>query len=319
MPEQSNEDEPKVLLISTIVSLITGCVGVTFSLISDSDAILLDGLFNLAYFAAGLVTIKIARLVQRGDDEHFPYGYAYFESLINGFKGLLVLGVSLMALVGAVDALLSGGRVVSAGPGIVYGVLASAACWSMAWVAHRGARRIGSPLVKADAENWLVNGAISSAVLMAFVGIWLIRDTGLAWLAPYVDPVLVVVVVMVSISVPVRMARQALMELLNRAPPAELVTHVRSRVADGLRELPVKELFVRVLQPGRTRMVLAHVVLPPDFQVGKLTRLDEQRAGVLEALRADYPVVVLDMIFTADSFWGAPMNGAAQSKLPSTT
>jgi len=38
---------------------------------------MLDGLFNLAYFAAGLFTLKVAALVQQGDDGRFPLGYAF--------------------------------------------------------------------------------------------------------------------------------------------------------------------------------------------------------------------------------------------------
>lgn len=306
MNDTVQSKERAVLIISAGGCLAIGSAAIVFWWISDSQAILLDGLFNLTYFLTGTFTLKVAELVRRSDDERFPYGYGFFEPLINGIKGVLVLGISLMALFGAVDALLSGGRQIGAGAAIGYGVFATIACVSMAIVTHRGAGRSGSPLVKADADNWYVNGAISSAVLIAFLGILLIQGTDLEFITPYVDPSVVLLVVLISISVPIRMAWQAIMELLNRAPPPDIVTQVRNVVANHTADLPVQELFVRVVQPGRTRMVLAHVVLPADFEVEILPKLDAIRLRTLQALRAEYPAVFLDMLFTADRQWGAP-------------
>ncbi len=306
MNESSAKSEQRYLLISTCGNVVIGCVGVVFSFIASSQAILLDGLFNLTYFVAGLFTLKVARLINQGDDQDFPLGYAYFEPLINGLKGVLVLGVTAMALVGAVEALLAGGRTIAAGPAIGYGVFASVACWILAFVIRRGARRTGSPLIAADAENWLVNGAISSAVLLAFVGIALIEGTALESFAPYVDPALVLLVALVSISVPVRMAWQALMELLNRAPRRETVDRVREIVNTCTSDLPVQRLFVRVIQPGRTRIVVAHVVLPEDFRVDGLAELDAVQAKTLNRLIEEHPETSVDLVFTADPSRGAP-------------
>jgi len=102
MNENTIRTERKVLLVSAAGNMVIGIAGILFAIFSHSQAILLDGLFNLTYFASGLFTLKVAKMVLRGDDERFPMGYAFFEPLINGIKGVLVLGVSIMALTGAV-------------------------------------------------------------------------------------------------------------------------------------------------------------------------------------------------------------------------
>ncbi len=313
MNDQHERAERKVLWVSAAGNLVIGCVGLIFSIISSSQAILLDGLFNLTYLATGLFTLKVARLVFKGDDERFPFGYAYFEPLVNGLKGVLVLGVSLMALVDALQTLLTGGRSISAGAAIAYGVFAASTCWLLALITRRGAKRTVSPLVQADAENWLVNGAVSVAVLLAFISIVFLKGSTLDYLVPYVDPFLVITVVLLFISIPVRMAWQALMELLNRTPPAEILQQVQEAVKACTKHLPVQQLYVRVIQPGRTRMVLAHVVLPSDFQVGGLESLDALRARTLEVLQQAHLATILDMVFTADPNWGAPFSLGAEA------
>jgi cation diffusion facilitator family transporter len=300
--------ERQCLVISALGNLLIGAVGLIFAAITLSQAILLDGFFNLIYFGTALFAIKVAGLVQRGDDERFPAGYAFFEPLVNGLKGVLVLGVTVMAVAGAVEALLAGGRNIAAGAAIGYGLFAAVVCWSLALATRRGAKRSGSPLVRADAENWLVNGAISSAVLLAFVGIPLIKGTSLAFVAPYVDPSLVLVVALISISVPVRMAWQALMELLNRAPAPVIVQEVRQIIETCTADLEAKELFVRVLQPGRVRMVMAHVVLPGDAEPRRLESLDALRETTLRRLQEAHLATFLDMVFTTDRKWGAPVS-----------
>ena len=77
-PENNDMTERSGLLISAGGNVTIGIVGVMIALVSDSQAILLDGLFNLTYFLMGIVAIKVAGLVQRGDDERFPAGYAFF-------------------------------------------------------------------------------------------------------------------------------------------------------------------------------------------------------------------------------------------------
>ena len=200
------QQERRGLLVSLFGSLLVGCVGVTFSVLSDSQAILLDGLFNLTYFATAIFTLKVAALLKRGESDQYPMGYAFFEPLVNGFKGLLILGVSALAMVGAVEALFDGGRAISAGLAAVYGVFATLACWTIALMTRHSAKHSGSPLVQTDAASWMVNAAISSAVLLTFISVFLIRGTALEPITPYVDPVLVIVVVGISLGIPIRMA-----------------------------------------------------------------------------------------------------------------
>lgn len=300
--------EKKGLRFSAAGNLLIGVVGVVVAVLSHSQAIMLDGIFNLIYFGTGLFTLKVASLVVRGDDARFPVGYGFFEPLVNGIKGLLVLGISVMALIGAIEALVGGGRQIALGVATVYGVFATLSGWSLAYFTRQAAARTGSPLLKADAENWLVNGAISSAVLLAFLTVYLIRDSEFSYLTPYVDPVLVVTVVLISISVPIRMAWNALMELLNRAPSEAVVRSVEEVVTRCLSDLPVTESFVRVLQPGRTRLVSVHVVLPEEYPVTGLRELDQIRKKTEVELQNLHSSTYLDLIFTADRRWGAPLN-----------
>ena len=298
--------ERGVLLLSAIMSLVVGSAAVTAASITLSKAILLDGLFNLVYFLVALVTVRISALANQPDDRKFPFGYGYFESLVNAGKGLLILGVALFALIDALIALFSGGREILAGPAIIYAVFATLACSFTAWTLRRSLAHLDTPLVRADYENWLINAMISSSVLLTFCFIPVARWLGWHGILPYVDSVLVIAVVLFCLGMPIRMARGALRELLNRAPPRNLRRPVRAAIDAALADLPVRQVEVRMVRPGRQLYVIVHVVLPPDHRIDNLKELDAVRDRLQRAVSEVYPQQVTDTLFTADPKWAEP-------------
>ena len=304
--------EKRGLLISVGGSLLVGIAGLIFSVVTESQAILLDGLFNLTYFMVGLFTLKVAKLVQQGDDEYFPAGYLFFEPLINGIKGMLILGISVMALWDAGRALFSGGRSISAGFAVVYGLIATLVCWGVALVLKKRSADSNSPLLKIDAAGWIVNAAISTATLIAFVSIVLLEKSAFTAVVPYMDPLLVVLVGAITLHVPVRMAWSALMELVNRSPSPEIRVSVQDAVKQTLADVPKQELQVRVLQPGRTRLVFVHVILAPDaaFTVEMMDDLRDQLQRVLFELHS---TTQLDVLFSKNPKWAAPFRTVTES------
>ena len=176
--EETKVDTERVALrLSVGGNLFVGVVGLGFALLTGSQAIVLDGGFNLIFFAMGLLTLRVSRLVEGPTSERFQLGFAALEPLINTIKGLLVLAVSVMALIPAVQALLAGGRQMALGLGIVYAAIAMTGCLSLAVVQRAMLRRVASPLIEVDAKNWLVNGLISSVVGLAFLLAYLLGGT----------------------------------------------------------------------------------------------------------------------------------------------
>lgn len=305
--------ESSTLAFSAFMALLIGCAGIAATLASNSQAILLDGLFNLIYFGIALVTIKVSKLASRPDSESYPFGYSYFESLVNLCKGLLILGVSIFALVDAIAALLTGGRDIAAGVAVLYALFATFACSLTAWAMHRSQRHVSSPLIGADKLNWIVNSIISASVLSAFCLVMLFERLGWLTVLPYVDAVLVIAVVVLCLGVPVRMASQALKELLNKTPEEAMAEPVRQAVANALADTAAQEVRVRMVRPGRLLYVMVHVVLSENASLSVIEQ-DALRANVDDEVRRCYSPVVCDVVFTADTRWAAPTCGLLVKK-----
>jgi cation diffusion facilitator family transporter len=303
--------ERGALFLSCGTALLMAGLGLVFAFITNSRAIMLDGVYNLMYFGVALLTLRIERLTSRPDNARFPFGHAYFESLVNAGKGLMILGISAIALLDSGMSLWSGGRAIAAGPAIGYALAATILCTATALTLRRAQRTLDSPLIRADADNWVLDAVISAAVLGAFC-LAPVFDT-LGWFAAarYIDPILVAVVVIVFLGVPVRMAREAIYELLNRSPGAAIEQPVTAAIDEVLARLPVRERFVRMVRPGRILYVTVHVVLDEASANQPLTALDGLRGEVDAAVRAVHRRSVVDTLFTADVRWAAPSAGLA--------
>jgi len=297
------EQEEKALKLSAGGALFMAALGIVFGLLTQSDAIMLDGFFSLVGFAMAVVTIRVAWLVQQPPDEHFHFGYAQFEPFLNTVKGLLMLGVSGFAVASAVDALMHGGRDLNPGLAVIYAVIAVSGCLLIAGVQKRAARRTGSPLLEVDARNWMIDGVLSGVVALVFVAALILSGTGWAHIVPYIDPVLVLVVVFAIIGVPLKIIKDGTREILGFAPAPEVQEDVRGRVEGALEGVPVTALHVSMMKVGRFFYILNQIVVSPEFRSGRVSELDSVRQRIASAMKGFEPKPIVDTVFTEDEKW----------------
>lgn len=300
--------ERGALRLSTAAAFGVGAPALAMGVATGSGAILLDGAFNLCFFATALLTLRVARLMERPDDARYPFGYVQFEPLVNLVKGLLIIGVGLLALIDAALALSRGGASVAAGAALGYAAFALAACGATLLVLRRAAPTIGSPLVTADVANWTVNAAISLGMLAAFALAVLLDRAGHVAAARIVDPALVILVVLLTLPVPVRMAHEALKGLLQAAPDARVVAEIEEAVRATTEPLAPVRIFVRALLPGRRLYVLIHVLLDARATGLTVAEADRLRADLVAALQVEgAPASVVDVVFTSRPAFAEPV------------
>lgn len=284
-------------------------LGIGFAILTSSDAVLLDGFFSLIGFAIGLVSLRVATLVRRPDDDLYHFGYAAYEPMLNLSKGLLMAFVTIFALVSAVEVALHGGHQIQAGWASVYAWIAAAGCFTVAIRQRVLARRTGSPLLAVDSKNWLIDGFMSVAVGVAFLVAILLVDTSYAYLLPYADPAVVIVLVVLSLPIPFKIIRDNWNQMLGRAPDESLQEKARAAVAKVLDPSGDYDTKIRMDQLGRLTYLQLYVVIKgsddPD-----VSRLDGCRVAVHDALRDDFDNLALDVVFTRDPRWVGMSVGA---------
>jgi cation diffusion facilitator family transporter len=264
---------------------------------------LLDGFFSFIGFGIGLLTLKVSGLVERPDDEWFHFGYAYFEPSLNAVRGLILLAVTGYALVSAIISLLHGGREIVPGWALVYAAIAVAGCFLLAWTQRRAARANESPLLDVDAKAWLMDGVLSLVVAGAFLGALLIQGTRWDPIVDYVDPALVVLLVLLVLPVPLRIVRDNLGELLRIAPEPEIQAEVKHRFARVVEGHGFRDTRLRMIAAGRYFYLLNHIRVGSTFRIQRVAELDALRTDIHAALEDLHPRLVIDTVFTEDERW----------------
>lgn len=300
MKNDSNELERRALYLSIIGAFAMAVIGIGFALIGGSDAIMLDGVFSTISLFMAIVTLKVAALVTRPDDEHFHYGYAHFAPLINVLKSMLMLLLCTYAFLVAVDSLMQGGRPLELGIAVVYGIVATTGCVIITVLLHRAAKKSGSVLVAVDVRSWIIDTLMSAAVLLSFVAGYFISTTSMAEYLDYLDPALVAILGLAALPIPIKILFDNGREVLLFAPDPKLTASVEQKIGAAIRDLPGAELTVRLLKMGSTLNILAHVVLPADFSLESVSRLDDIRANITKSLDSMEIACFVDVLFTND-------------------
>lgn len=307
----ANSIEIRAFRISALGFLIISALGIVFAVLAKSQAIMLDGVYALVSVVMTLLGAQVARLVDKPSSERFHFGYAHFESLLNLVRGLLIFSVCAFALVSTIEVLVRGGREIHAEVGACYTALSAVWSVGISLYQRRLAQKLGSPILAVDARTWMVDAVMYVGETIAFIVYILLKPTGLAPLLPYADPIFVLIVVAFLMKVPVMTIREAVREVLHRAPRPEIQDEVRRRVGKALAGVPVRKLHARMVEVGRFFFLLIHVVVDEGFGARPVPELDQLRRQVEQSLQGLHPRVVLDVVFTADDYWATEYSESA--------
>ncbi|WP_455207018.1 cation diffusion facilitator family transporter [Kaarinaea lacus] len=295
--------ERRALIISVIGALFMAALGIGFSLVTHSNAVLLDGIFSLIGFAAGLIALRVSRLVQQPDDSHYQFGYGGFEALFNLLKGITIAMVATFALTDAINAILAGGRPIQAGIALFYAIAVGITCFIVAMYLRSAARKTKSPLVELDSKNWILDGLLTVAVLIAFATTILIENSEYAWMATYADPVIVATLVLLIIPVPYITIRDNIKQLLLGAPDQQMQTRVHELLAPELEKIDKLDYLVRMTKVGRYLYIQVFVQFSAQSAVNDIAAHDVLRQRLNDTITNELPNTAVDLILTLDKKW----------------
>ncbi len=278
-------------------------LGISFGILIQSEAILLDGFFNVVSFIMALITLGVAWLQKQPENKYFNFGYLSFIPLVNLFKGLLIFLLSLFALTSAISAILHGGRNLNANLAVIYALIAAAGCLITALIQKKIAQKTRSLMIEVDAKNWLINGLISLCVGVAFFVIMFIRDSSLSWFIPYADSTLVILLVLITLPVPVKIIIDSLKQLLLASPSANIQQEITQLFEKTAQSFALEKHWLRMTQIGNTIFISIYWLLPQEFTLSSIEALDDIREEVSRVIYQKYPDLIIDIIFTKEPKW----------------
>jgi cation diffusion facilitator family transporter len=251
-----------------ILGLKAAAYWLTGSMALESDA--LESIVNVAAAAFGLWAVIFAG--QPADKDH-PYGHGKVEFLAAAFEGGLITLAALIIVYESVRALIHGVELKSLGLGMLINIGAGALNGLLGWYLLSTGRRLNSKALEADGHHVLSDFYTTLGI---FVGLLLVKATGVAWL----DPVLALFVAAALGRTGYRLVREAAAALLDEEDSGTigpLVSGIDKILKKGVDETGVITVHgLRAMRSGRYTHVDIHLVVPEYMPVSE-SHVDTER------------------------------------------
>ncbi len=302
MTREDQYYERRSLGVGKWANLVMGVLGVTAAMLSNSDALMVDGLYSAVNFVSAIIAGRIALSVVKGADRKRPFGYDANESIYITFRSLVLIGILALAFFISLDKIVGYARgeavpVLNFGPIVLYTLVVVVICFSLAAWHQENWKKTGgrSDILRTERTASVVDGVLSTGAGGALIGVTFLRGTALDFIVPISDAIVVVVLAALMVGEPVRMLVGAIREVAGESVDEKTVERVRARV-DAVLPGAYSLLQVAVTKLGRSYFVVAYI--RPDSPV-KAEEMDTLRRDLQDEYRAILQPVKSEAVFTS--------------------
>lgn len=272
--------ERSALLGSAVAAAVLGSGAAVWGLLAGSGVILFDGIYTAAGVALVGVSALASRAAASAPGGRYPFGRHGATPLAVAMQGGALLATLVYGVADAVGTLLAGGSDGDPGSLVAYGAVSAVVSAGVASWVRRAAP--GSELGHAEVVSWRAGAWLSLVVALGGVAGLVLERAGRDAAVPYVDPALLLLAVALVGSLPLRLIRDGMHELLEGEPPAEVAQEVTRAVAVAREAFGLPEPLVRATKlGGRLYLEVDFVVEPGRWDVDEEDRV---RRAVLDGL-----------------------------------
>ena len=266
----------QVTVVGAIVNLLLAVTKVSGGIVSNSQALVADGLHSFSDLASDALVYWAVRQGSQEPDEEHPYGHARIETAATVVLGLLLIMVGAGIVWDAGIRLLTPeAQVVPRSLALWFAAFSILANEALYWYTLNAAKRVGSALLRANAWHHRTDAASSVIVLLAVGG----ALAGLPWL----DAVGAAGVALMIAWIGTSLVRSSVRELVDTGLDPEQVEAIRSKIlaVDGVRDMHL----LRTRSMGGKALVDVHILLlDPRVSVSEGHQISETvRAELIQA------------------------------------
>lgn len=294
--------EQRTLKFSMLATVVGATLSIVFGLWAASRSIVFDGFYELIDAVMTAMALLVVRLIARGNDERFQFGYWHLETIMALVNGSILLFACLYAFIDGLSGVLAGGRVVHFGLGALFVSVTGLGSFAMYLVTSKAARQTRSQLLNIDARSWLMGALLSLGLTISFACAWLLSHSAEAALTAYVDPAILMIVAVVLAPFPIRTVMRAGREILIIAP-SELNREVHAIAETVAARHGFVDYSSYVRQFGRQQFIEIGFVAASGEETRSFAQLDAIRDEIAAGLGRRGPGYWLSVDFTADKNW----------------
>ena len=274
----------KVTLIGSVVDLLLGVFKIQFGFLSQSQALIADGIHSLSDLATDAIVLYAAKHSHTEADEEHPYGHGRFETVATVGLGIALLVVAIGISIDATLRLFNPEKLLIPSMGAL--IVAAISIVSKEAIYHytiHVARKYKSNMLRANAWHSR-SDAISSVVVLVGVagsmaGLW------------YLDAIAAIGVGLMIAKIGWDLAWHSIRELVDTGLDAERLEAIRQTIldVDGVVSLHI----LRTRRMAGEALVDVHIQVAPHISVSEGHYVSETvRARIIKEIEEVTDVMV---------------------------
>ena len=266
----SERKEKTILRLSFVAGLAFALVELIFAIYSHSQSALTDAVYDASELVFIALLLFLTPLFHKPVSEKHPYGYFQLESIFLIVKGVMMLSVTLGVVVEVIESALSGGNPVNDLQVSLFQLCLGAASVVIYIIMRRVNKNSSSPTVEAELMGWRLDIGYSLGMSLAFFASSFLVKTPLAFIAPYFDQIIAVLVMVFMLPESVKMLWSSARDIFLFSPDEELVEQIKQICTESMENYAFSPVFFDITRTGR------HLWIAVYFKVSSATLAVEQ-------------------------------------------
>jgi cation diffusion facilitator family transporter len=281
-----------------LLSLWTGVLFVIFEFIiaiyTKSHSVLMDAAYDASELLMIGLTLFLIPLFHRPISEKHPFGYAQIESILVIIKGFMLLAVTVGLSANSIEVALSGGNIVDGGLISIFQFIIAVASMIVLFLMIRMNRSLSSPIIKAEIYGWKIDVAYSVGMGVAFFASTFLEHTKLAFISPYFDQIIAVLIILFMLPEALKMLVRAIRDVFLFSPEKETMENIKGICEGILEDTDLHAVFYDVTRTGRRMWVSIYFNVRKEYL--HVQTLEEITDQINEALAEHFEHCVCELV-----------------------
>lgn len=292
------KSEKTILWISFGTGVAFAAAEFISAMVTHSQSVLMDAAYDSTELIVIILTLFLTPLFHKPVSEKRPYGFMQVESIFIIIKSFMLLSVSLGLVGNSLNLALSGGRAVNGLHIALFQLAAGTASLVVYFIMAHLNKSASSPTVRAELLGWKLDVGYSLGMALAFFCSMFLDRTPLAFLSPYFDQVVAVLIVISMLPENFQMLWQAMQDVFLFSPEESLVEEIKAISEPVLNEFEFEPVFYDITRTGRKLWVSVYFKIEED-QIS-IKRLRDASSQIQKALDEKLENCVSELILAPD-------------------
>ena len=283
---KAQKKEKKAMSVSLYGNLFFVIVELVTAIITSSQAVLLDAVYDGIEFFMLLPSIFLIPLLYKPSNEKHPFGYMQIETLFVVVKGIMMTAVTIGLITNNLNLMLHGGHVISFQSVSYFELFACILGIAVSLYLRKKNKAMNSPLLETERKGWEIDSIVSLGMTVAFLLPAFLSHTQLSPVIPYIDQIITIFLSIFMLPMPIKTVITGIRDLILIPPEQETIEDIKNMVEPIIGIYGHTQLYYDIVRTGRKLWISVYITFDKDTI--SLSRFKIIQARCIQALTEKY-------------------------------